>query len=231
MLAQPNPHPSRMARNAAPSNLSGEPALLMIALAADSTKAVRNLPLSWKSTPPGSLWFDLLLELSCSWSRSDRPTNKKRICIQSRLGAVSWDLSSWLLAVCWPKMAEAAMQMRDLLQWPDPHPSPVIKWYACPETMGYKISIIKAKGQCSKKVQLSAEHSISGPGHRDSRAECQLGIFAGGFRKIKKNKPPKTKKRKKKKKSVYHKKQAASKVLHAFQSRAKSYVPRPLESA
>jgi len=92
--------------------------------------------------------------------------------------------------------------------------------------MGYKISIIKAKGQCSKKVQLSAEHSISGPGHRDSRAECQLGIFAGGFRKIKKNKPPKTKKRKKKQKSVYHKKQAASKVLHAFQSRAKLLPPQ-----
>lgn len=63
--------------------------------------------------------------------------------------------------------------------------------------MGYKISIIKAKGQCSKKVQLSAEHSISGPGHRDSRAECQLGIFAGGFRKIKKNKPSKKNKKKK----------------------------------
>jgi len=79
------------------------------------------------------------------------------------------------------------MQMRDLLQWPDPHPSPVIKWYACPETMGYKISIIKAKGQRSKKVQLSAEHSISGPGHLE--LNVSLANWRGGFREIKKNNP------------------------------------------
>jgi len=126
--------------------------------------------------PVPSIKFPLLrgrcdLTYCSSWVAVG-PTNKKRICIQSRLG-------SWLWALGWPKMAEAAMQMRDLLQWPDPHPSPVIKWYACPETMGYKISIIKAKGQRSKKVQLSAEHSISGPGHLElnvSLANWQGGI-------------------------------------------------------